>query len=478
MTIRIVCVRRGRSRRCAVCARSRRRRGTRADAGSAAAAIDEPTRPSTGSPCLACAGIRARRLTCSDELQRGRPSEKRCDASSDTSHASSTRCCSDRPSPAKNGPSGPLDVHRGIKHDPLGRNRGNSRNGKRAKTVLTDSGEVAIEVPRDRDGSFEPVIVAKRQRRLSSIDEIVLSLYASGLTTGDIAAHFAEIYDARSGNDTISRITDRVVAEMQAWTNDRWSRSMPRWWWTRSTSRSAMARSPTGPSMPRSGSIWRARRTLGYVVRRRRRGVGKVLDGVLTELRNRGVADVFFLVCDGLKGLPDSVNAVWPATIVQTCLIHLIRNSFRFASRKYWDQLSRDLKPIYTAVNAEAAAAALDDLDAKWGTRYPAIIRLWRNAWEEFIPFLDYGACCRMRVLVVSVAVVARAWLMAKEFRPVRCDQVFLMPPDMREWLPSDHLVWFILDTLEALDLTGLEATRRRGGAALPVTTRACCWGC
>jgi putative transposase len=104
---------------------------------------------------------------------------------------------------------------------------------------------------------------------------------------------------------------------------------------------------------------------------------------VLTELRNRGVADVFFLVCDGLKGLPDSVNAVWPATIVQTCLIHLIRNSFRFASRKYWDQLSRDLKPIYTAVNAEAAAAALDDLHAKWGTRSPAIIRLWRNAWQE-----------------------------------------------------------------------------------------------
>jgi hypothetical protein len=99
-----------------------------------------------------------------------------------------------------------------------------------------------------------------------------------------------------------------------------------------------------------------------------------------------------------------------------------------------------------------------------WCTRYLAIIRLWRNAWAEFIPFLDYGACCRMRVLVVFVRVVARAWLMAKEFRPVRRDQVFLMPPDMREWLPSDHLVWFILDTLEALDLTGLEATRRRGG--------------
>jgi putative transposase len=110
----------------------------------------------------------------------------------------------------------------------------------------------------------------------------------------------------------------------------------------------------------------------------------------LTELRNRGVADVFFLVCDGLKGLPDSVNAVWPSTIVQTCLIHLIRSSFRFASKKSWDGLSRDLKPVYTAVNAQAAAAALDDLDTQWGARYPAIIRLWRNAWQEFIPFLDY----------------------------------------------------------------------------------------
>jgi putative transposase len=147
------------------------------------------------------------------------------------------------------------------KHDPLGRNRGNSRNGKRAKTVLTDSGEVAVEVPRDRDGSFEPVIVAKRQRRLSSIDEIVLSLYARGLTTGDIAAYFAEIYDAQVSKDTISRITDRVVEEMQAWTSRRWSRFMPRWCWTRSTSRSATAKSLTGPSMPRSGSTWRAIRT-------------------------------------------------------------------------------------------------------------------------------------------------------------------------------------------------------------------------
>ena len=111
---------------------------------------------------------------------------------------------------------------------------------------------------------------------------------------------------------------------------------------------------------------------------------------VLTELRNRGVRDVFFVVCDGLKGLPDSVNAVWPRAIVQTCIIHLIRNTFRYSSRRYWDALSKDLKPIYQADTPTAAAAALDALDATWGRQYPAIIRLWRSAWEEFIPFLDY----------------------------------------------------------------------------------------
>ncbi len=111
---------------------------------------------------------------------------------------------------------------------------------------------------------------------------------------------------------------------------------------------------------------------------------------VLTDIRNRGVKDVFFLVCDGLKGLPEVVSNVWPRTIVQTCIIHLIRNTFRLASRKDWDALKRDLKPIYTAVNADGARAALDQLNQAWGTKYAAITRLWENAWQEFIPFLDY----------------------------------------------------------------------------------------
>jgi len=115
------------------------------------------------------------------------------------------------------------------------------------------------------------------------------------------------------------------------------------------------------------------------------------------------VKDTFFVVCDGLKGLPEVVSNVWPEAIAQTCIIHLIRNTFRLTSRKYWDELKRDLKPIYTAVNATAARAAFDELAAKWGARYPAVVRLWDNAWAEFIPFLDYGAC---RTIVVDVDLV------------------------------------------------------------------------
>jgi putative transposase len=125
---------------------------------------------------------------------------------------------------------------------------------------------------------------------------------------------------------------------------------------------------------------------------------------VLTDLRNRGVKDVFFLVCDGLKGLPEVVANVWPAAIVQTCIIHLIRNTFRLTSRKYWDELKRDLKPIYTAVNATAARAAFDELAETWGQRYPAVVRLWDNAWAEFIPFLDYDVEIR-RVLCSTNAI-------------------------------------------------------------------------
>jgi transposase-like protein len=278
------------------------------------------------------------------------------------------------------------------KHESVGRNLGNSRNGKRSKTLLTDSsGDVQIDMPRDRDGTFEPVIVKKRQRRLTDVDEIVLSLYAKGLTTGEISAHFEQIYGAAVSKDTVSRITDKVLEEMQAWSNRPLERVYAAVFIDAIMVKVRDGQVGNRPVYAAIGvDLDGHKDILGMWAGDGDGESAKFWMAVLTDLKNRGVADVFFVVCDGLKGLPNSVNTVWPMAIVQTCIIHLIRGSFRYASRKYWDELSKDLRPIYTATGADAAAAALEALDEKWGTKYPAMIRLWRNAWSEFIPFLDY----------------------------------------------------------------------------------------
>nr|WP_245537960.1 IS256 family transposase [Tsukamurella paurometabola] len=292
------------------------------------------------------------------------------------------------------------------KHQVEGRGSGNSRNGARVKTVITETvGPVQIEVPRDRDGSFDPQIFRKHQRRLNGVDEIVLSLAARGLTSGEIVAHFDQIYGASISKDTISRITDKVVEEMNAWFNR--------------------------PLEPIYVAVFidalHIKVRDGQVANRPfYAAIGVDLDGhkdvleiwagegagesakfwyaVLTNLKARGVNDVFFLVCDGLTGLPASVAAVWPDTIVQTCVIHLLRNSFKYVPRQHWDALKRDLKPIYTAPNAAAADEALTELDERWGQKYPTMIRLWQGAWDEFIPFLDYNIEVR-RVLYSTNAI-------------------------------------------------------------------------
>jgi transposase-like protein len=284
-----------------------------------------------------------------------------------------------------------LSEHLGYdKHDPAGRNRANSRNGTRSKTVLTEIGPVEIDVPRDRDGSFEPAIVRKRQRRLDGIDQIVLSLTARGLTTGEIAAHFEEVYGAKVGKDTISRITDKVVEEMAEWRTRPLDRVYPVIFVD-----AIVVKVRDGQVVNRPVYV-----VIGVTVNGERDILGlwagdgsegaKFWLSVLTEIKNRGVEDVCMVVCDGLKGLPESINTTWQYATVQACILHLIRNTFRYASRKDWDELARDLRPVYTAVNAETAAVRFDELADKWGARYPAIVTLWRSAWEEFIPFLDY----------------------------------------------------------------------------------------
>jgi transposase-like protein len=275
------------------------------------------------------------------------------------------------------------------KHGPS--ETGNVRNGTRSKTVLTEAtGHVDIEVPRDRDGTFEPQIVRKRQRRLSGVDEIVLSLYAKGLTTGEISAHFAEIYQASVSKETVSRITDRVVEEMNDWAVRPLDEVYAAIFIDAIVVKVRDGQVANRPIYAAIGVTLEGERDiLGLWA-----GVGgegaKFWMSVLTDLRNRGVRDTFFVVCDGLKGLPEVVVNVWPRTIVQTCIIHLIRNTFRLSSRKDWDAIKRAIRPIYTAVNATAARAAFEEFAETWGKRYPAVVRLWDSAWEEFIPFLDY----------------------------------------------------------------------------------------
>jgi putative transposase len=290
------------------------------------------------------------------------------------------------------------------RHDPAGRNGDNSRNGHRSKTVLTELGPVDIEVPRDRDGSFEPQIVKKRQRRLDSIDEIVLSLTARGLTTGEVSAHFADVYGASVSKDTISRITDRVVEEMTEWQNRPLDRVYPVVFIDAIVVKVRDGQVVNRPIYVAIGvDVNGGRDILGLWAGDGGEGA-KFWLSVLTEIKNRGVADVCILVCDGLKGLPDSVSNVWPLTVVQTCVIHLLRNSFRYAARQDWDRLARDLKPIYTAPTEAAAAARFEEFTETWNDKYPAIVKLWRSAWAEFVPFLDYDVEIR-RIICTTNAI-------------------------------------------------------------------------
>jgi putative transposase len=292
------------------------------------------------------------------------------------------------------------------KHAVEGRNRGNSRNGKRTKTVLTDAvGPVEIEVPRDRDGTFDPVIVGKRQRRLGDVDTVVLSLYAKGLTTGEISAHFAEVYGASVSKDTVSRITDAVLEDMQAWCSRPLQPVYAAVFIDAIHVKVRDGQVGNRPFYAAIGVDLAGRRdVLGLWAGNGAGESAKFWLAVLTELKNRGIGDVFFLVCDGLKGLPDSANTVFPLATVQTCVIHLIRGTFKYASKRYWEQLAKDVRPIYTAASAKDAWVAFEALEEKWGKPYPAIPKLWRAAWEQFIPFLDYDVEIR-RVLCSTNAI-------------------------------------------------------------------------
>ena len=258
---------------------------------------------------------------------------------------------------------------------------GNVRNGSTAKTLQTELGPVGVKTPRDRKGSFEPKLVAKRQTRLAGLDERILGLYAGGMSVRDIEAHLSDLYGVEIKRDTISRVTDAVLCLMVKVREDRRVRTRACYL--------AIGVTVEGEREP-LGIWWQD--TEG----------AKFWLAVLNDLHQRGVKDVLICCVDGLAGFPEAIEAVFPQAWVQTCIVHQIRASLRYVTYRDRKQVAADLKPVYRAVNADAAAAALQTFDQTWGERYPMIADSWRARWEHITPFLALPAELRRAVYTTN----------------------------------------------------------------------------
>ncbi len=285
-----------------------------------------------------------------------------------------------------------LTEHLGYdKHEAAGRGSGNSRNGATGKTLLTEVGPVPLDVPRDRAGTFTPMLVPKGDRRLGGLSDVVISLYAGGMTVRDICHHLQRTYGTELSPDTISAITDEVLEEIKAWQTRPLDEIYP------------IIYVDALVVKVRDGH--QVRNKAAYLV------VGVDTDGIkhmlgiwvqnsegakfwlqiFTELRNRGVRDVLIACCDGLEGLPAAIETVWPRTIVQTCTVHLIRASLRYVGYNDRKKLATALRPVYTAPTEEAAEAALLELsESELGRKHKAALAVWERSWEKFTPFLAF----------------------------------------------------------------------------------------
>ena len=274
--------------------------------------------------------------------------------------------------------------------DPAGAGSGNSRNGTSQKTISTPNGPVTIEVPRDRNGSFEPRIVPKHARRLGQIDEMILSLYARGMTTRDIEAHLREVYGVNASRELISNVTDVVTDEIELWRNRPVDEVYPIVYIDGIRIRVRDKGAVT---------VKVAHLVIGVDVEGRKHALGvwiaeaegaKFWLSVLTELRNRGLRDILICCCDGLSGLPEAITTAFPHTVVQTCVVHVIRNSMKFVSYSDRKKVAAGMRTVYTAPTLEAAELAFAGFEAEFGEQYPGAIDVWRRAWNDFVPFLDY----------------------------------------------------------------------------------------
>lgn len=274
--------------------------------------------------------------------------------------------------------------------DPAGRGTGNSRNGSSTKTVATQHGPIELSIPRDRNAAFEPRIVPKHARRIGRIEDMILSLYSRGMTTRDIEAHLAEIYGITASRELISKVTDVVEDEIKAWQ----SRPLDAVYPIVYVDGIRLRIRDNGVVTQRSAHL-----VIGVDTDGRKHALGcwiettegaKFWAKVLADLRNRGLRDILICCCDGLTGLPDAIRSVFPDTVVQTCTVHVIRAASRFVSYGDRKKVAAAMRRIYTAATLDAAELALGEFRTQWGKQYPAAVKVWENAWAEFIPFLDY----------------------------------------------------------------------------------------
>ena len=288
-------------------------------------------------------------------------------------------------------------------HAVEGRGSGNSRNGYSPKRVTTEIGQVDISVPRDRAGTFDPVTVPKHQRRLDGLSGNVISLYAKGLTTGEIQAHLEDIYDTTVSRETISKITDEVVGDMVAWQNRPLDGCYPVLLIDAIVIKVRDAQVANRPVYVAIGvNLDGERDVLGLWLGPTGGEGAKQWMTMLTELKNRGLADALIVCCDGLKGLPDAIRVTWPEATVQTCVVHMVRNSLRYASKKHWSKITRSMRTIYTAPTVEAAESEFEAFAEEWRDLYPAMIRSWETSWAEFVPFLEFPAELRKIVYTTN----------------------------------------------------------------------------
>ena len=300
-----------------------------------------------------------------------------------------------------------LTEHLGYEHGeaapPVQTNR---RNGVSRKTLKSEDGAFEIEVPRDREGSFEPRLIGKGQTRIDGLDEKIIAMYARGMSVRDIRSHLEELYGLEVSPDLISRVTDAVLDEVKEWR----SRALDAVYPVVIFDALRVKIRDKDSRIVKNKAVYLAlgitgdgeREVLGLWIAENEGA--KFWLSVMTELRNRGVQDILIAVVDGLKGFPEAITAAFPQTMVQTCVVHLVRHSLNFCSWKDRKAVAAKLREVYVAETAEAARDALEAFDADWGRQYPSIAQAWRRAWQEVIPFFAFSPEIR-RVIYTTNAI-------------------------------------------------------------------------